>query len=1256
MTAEFSTIPNALDYIPLHLRSCYSINDGLQNVGEIVKCAAKMGFPALAVTDFNNMAGFVRFYNACLDAGVKPIMGADLQVYENTEQGEKPRKFMLTVLATDWAGKNSLYELLSHAWLKVGLNAPEKKNSATELENSPDINEACCRLEHLAKFSDGLIILDGFRGDLAAYNQAHNTKAILDRVAFYQQHFGDRFCLEITRTGRNGEKAFENFALSLCEQYNIAPVASNDTRFLYSDAARGEDGFSDYEVHDVRVSIQEGIPRGSQTMAERYSPQQYLRSQAEMRELFSDLPEALENTRLIAMRCNIKDPRIVELDKPRLPHFDTGAKSTDEALCDFAREGLKKRLDFLFPDPKERESKRPIYEKRLETELEVIIKMGFPGYFLIVQDFINWSKNHGVPVGPGRGSGGGSLVAYALRITDFDPLRFDLLFERFLNPDRISMPDFDVDFCQRNREKTINYVRSHYDEISFKHYNEISVCQIAAYGTLAAKAAIKGTGKALGMPYGQVDNIAKLIPDAPGTTFEKALGKKDSPDGLPEFGRLYERAKLNDDQEILNLINISMRLEGVIRSIGKHAAGVVISPTRLTEFSPLMLDADGKPITQYDKKDVEHAGLVKFDFLGLTTLTIIEDAMVMIRRKLKREKKPVFEVAQIPYEDAASFKTLQECETTAVFQLESQGMRNLIGDMKPDRFEDLVALVALYRPGPIQCGMVEHFVKRKHGTEQVSYPQPEFEELDLKPVLDSTYGVIVYQEQVMQLAQILAGYSLGQADILRRAMGKKDPAVMAAQKGVFKEGCIAKGRNPDIDMQIFDQVQKFAEYGFNKSHSAAYALVAWWTLWLKVHYPAEFLAAMMTADAMKTEKLITYIAECRRLNIKVNPPNVNVGEFNFGVDDQGAVIYGFAAIKGIGEDFVNFIKQERDKHGPYKDLFDFANRTYVTPDGRKLLSANNLEKLIEAGALDCLHSNRASMVNNINQALLHAQQNYKNQQSQQIDIFASLDDDLVRPALTECQPWSDNQRLYYEKSLLGLYLSGHPIDAYQTELDTFCNVMPLKNLLPGSYDRPIMVSFAGVVVDYHSGYSKRDNSKFYILNLDDSTSTFELALYGRNVEVFEAILNSYNQSFKQGEKTRGKSKVQSFPPPLVLIVEGRYYITKENKTRFSIKRLQSLEQVRSSQASQITICLKQQVFNQNLQQIKHTLTAARRTRQELDTYNSTQEENLIRGCNLALCIDNQLITFGQSDYCYIPTEQLVENFHDIGGQQCIIIS
>lgn len=1171
------------------------------------------------------MAGFVRFYNACYGAGIKPIMGADLQVKEDTKPGDPDRYFTVTLLAMDRQGKQNLYDILSDAWINTA---------------SPDIAVVAAKVDDLWKYSEGLIMLNGFRGDLAQFVKEDNKKKLQERLEHYQKYYGDRFCFEITRTNREGETDFENFALNSCLKYGFAPVATNDTRFLLGPNEVPKDGLTDYYVHDIRVSIQQAVQKGNRENARRYSPEQYLRSPQEMAELFADIPEALANTRAIAERCNVE----IELDHPRLPRYDTGELSTADCLRMKAHEGLEKRLEFLFPDPKVREEKRPIYEKRLETELNVIITMDFPGYFLIVMEFIQWSKAHGVPVGPGRGSGGGSLVAYALTITDFDPLRFDLLFERFLNPERVSMPDFDVDFCQRNRYKTLQHV--------VDHYGRNAVSQIAAFGTLAPKAAIQGVGRAIGVPLGQVRRVASLIPDAPGTGFKDCFGYvkngKEVPSASPDFLNFYNQAKLNDDKESIELIDVSIRLEGVIRSIGKHAAGVVISPTRIAEFAPLMLDSDGNPITQYDKKDVEHAGLVKFDFLGLTTLTIIDDAKTMIDAKLAREGKPPINIAAIPYEDEASYKMIQETETTAVFQLESTGMRKLIGKMQPDRFEDLVALVALYRPGPLNSGMVDHFVNRKHGTEPVSYPLPEAQDLDLKPILDSTYGVIVYQEQVMQIAQVLAGYSLGGADILRRAMGKKIPAEMAAQRDVFNKGALKKGKDLKIMTQIFDQVEMFAAYGFNKSHSAAYALVAWWTLYLKVHYPAEFLAAMMTADCMKTEKLIAYIGECHRLGVDVNPPDVNIGKFHFGVDLKGNVVYGFSAIKGIGEKLVDHIVEEREQNGPFTDFFDFVYRV-----GTNFISKGTLEALVKSGALDSIGPNRAKMLFSIPTALKYAAQKANDMSTGQLDLFAQMNDQNVKPNYVNCMDWSDKVRLYNEKQLLGLYLSGHPIDAYRMELIQYCGDVTLNNMIPGAPDSPNLITVGAVVNNAFQRISSKDGNKFYTMTLDDGTGTFDIMLFGKNAEIYADIEKKMNEN----RKKKKSANADDINAPLILIVTGYLSMTDEGMMKLRVKEIHTLESLRVLKARKITLNFTSKLFDDNIMFIDEVLMRNRVDVKEVnrELRQAEDPDSIIKGCTLNIIIDNKLLCIRDDKFRFVPRDDLVEGIRDRAGAQSVRI-
>ena len=739
----------------------------------------------------------------------------------------------------------------------------------------------------------------------------------------------------------------------------------------------------------------------------------------------------------------------------------------------------KERLEFLFPDEEVRKAKRPEYDDRLRIELEVINQMGFPGYFLIVMEFIQWSKDNGIPVGPGRGSGAGSLVAYALKITDLDPLEFDLLFERFLNPERVSMPDFDVDFCMDRRDEVIDHVA--------ELYGRQAVSQIITFGTMAAKAVVRDVGRVLGHPYGFVDRISKLIPPDPGMTLEKAFKAE------PQLPEVYE-----SDEEVKDLIDMARILEGVTRNAGKHAGGVVIAPTTITDFSPLYCDDEGKnPVTQFDKNDVETAGLVKFDFLGLRTLTIIQWAIDMI----KEGKNVDVDISAIPLEDPKSFRTLQNAETTAVFQLESRGMKELIKRLKPDCFEDIIALVALFRPGPLQSGMVDNFIDRKHGREEISYPDAEYQHECLKEILEPTYGIILYQEQVMQIAQEMAGYSLGGADLLRRAMGKKKPEEMAKQRGTFAEG--AKGNNidPDLAMKIFDLVEKFAGYGFNKSHSAAYALVSYQTLWLKVHYPAEFMAAVMSADMDNTDKIVTLVDECERMGIEILPPDLNAGKYKFTVDSEGRIVYGIGAIKGVGEGPIEAIIEARETQGAFKDLFDFCAKIDI-----KRVNKRVLEKLVLAGAMDNLGPHRASLMASLPEALAAAGQHAKAESFGQSDMFGLLttEPEDVKQAFADVPEWPEKVWLEGEKDTLGLYLTGHPINQYAEELRYYTDGR-LVDLKPTNKDQ--MASAVGLVLGVRVMTNKRGR-RWAIVTLDDKSARIDVRFFPDMYEQFESVLET----------------------------------------------------------------------------------------------------------------------------------------------------
>ena len=843
-------------------------------------------------------------------------------------------------------------------------------------------------------------------------------------------------------------------------------VATNEVCFI------DREGF---DAHEIRVCIHDGYTLDDNRRPKRYSDQQYLRTAEEMVELFSDIPEAIENTVEIAKRCNVT----VRLNEYFLPQFPTGGMTTEDFLVKVSEEGLEERLEFLFPDEEVRKAKRPEYDDRLRVELEVINQMGFPGYFLIVMEFIQWSKDNGIPVGPGRGSGAGSLVAYALKITDLDPLEFDLLFERFLNPERVSMPDFDVDFCMDRRDEVIDHVA--------ELYGRQAVSQIITFGTMAAKAVVRDVGRVLGHPYGFVDRISKLIPPDPGMTLEKAFKAE------PQLPEVYE-----SDEEVKDLIDMARILEGVTRNAGKHAGGVVIAPTTITDFSPLYCDDEGKnPVTQFDKNDVETAGLVKFDFLGLRTLTIIQWAIDMI----KEGKNVDVDISAIPLEDPKSFRTLQNAETTAVFQLESRGMKELIKRLKPDCFEDIIALVALFRPGPLQSGMVDNFIDRKHGREEISYPDAEYQHECLKEILEPTYGIILYQEQVMQIAQEMAGYSLGGADLLRRAMGKKKPEEMAKQRGTFAEG--AKGNNidPDLAMKIFDLVEKFAGYGFNKSHSAAYALVSYQTLWLKVHYPAEFMAAVMSADMDNTDKIVTLVDECERMGIEILPPDLNAGKYKFTVDSEGRIVYGIGAIKGVGEGPIEAIIEARETQGAFKDLFDFCAKIDI-----KRVNKRVLEKLVLAGAMDNLGPHRASLMASLPEALAAAGQHAKAESFGQSDMFGLLttEPEDVKQAFADVPEWPEKVWLEGEKDTLGLYLTGHPINQYAEELRYYTDGR-LVDLKPTNKDQ--MASAVGLVLGVRVMTNKRGR-RWAIVTLDDKSARIDVRFFPDMYEQFESVLET----------------------------------------------------------------------------------------------------------------------------------------------------
>jgi DNA polymerase-3 subunit alpha len=1056
-------------FIHLRVHSEYSLANGVVRVKPLVNACVDAGMPAVAVTDQCNLFAMVKFYKAAMAAGVKPIVGVDLWVHNEADPHQPSR---VVLLCQDREGYLNLTRLISRSYIEG-----QERGVAT------------IHKEWLEGASAGLIALSGGKvGEVGQALLAGNRAAAEAALADWMTLFPGRFYIELQRTGRPQDEEYLHAAVALAGAERVPVVATNDVHFLQRD---------DFGAHEARVCIHDGRVLSDPRRPRHYSEWQYLRSAAEMAELFADLPEALENTVEIAQRCNLQ----LTLGQAVLPEFPVPeGMTTEEYFRQQAQEGLERRLAILFqaiktapsstPPPGEGRAKggmaapsfdewRKQYDERLAIELDVIIQMGFPGYFLIVADFIRWAKHNDVPVGPGRGSGAGSLVAYAMDITDLDPMRYDLLFERFLNPERVSMPDFDVDFCMEGRDRVIDYV--------VQRYGRERVSQIITYGSMAAKAVVRDVGRVLGHPYGFVDQIAKLIPFELGITLDKALEQEE------QLRQRYE-----NEEDVRDLIDLARKLEGMARNAGKHAGGVVIAPSELTDFTPLFCESGGSgTVTQFDKDDVEAVGLVKFDFLGLRTLTIIDWAVKIINRQRREAGEDLLDITRIPLNDAATFALLKRCTTTAVFQLESQGMKDLIKRLQPDSFEDIVALVALFRPGPLQSGMVDDFINRKHGRIKVEYPHPELETI-LKP----TYGVILYQEQVMQIAQVLAGYTLGGADLLRRAMGKKKPEEMAKQREIFVEGAKARGVAEKTATYIFDLMEKFAGYGFNKSHSAAYALVSYQTAWLKAHHPAAFMAAVMSADMHNTDKVVTFIDETHHMGLEILPPDVNRSTTRFAVQDEKTICYGLGAIKGVGTAATDSLVAEREQGGHYQDLFDFCRRV----DLRKM-NRRALESLVRCGALDHLGPNRATLMASLASALQLAEQHGRDEAAGQDDLFGNLalsvplEHAPVSARFVEAPEWSDRERLEGEKETLGLYLTGHPIEQYQEELANFVKLR-IADIKP---EREQKVIVAGLVVAIRARNSRRGD-RIAFVTLDDRSGRIELAVFSEAYNKYRNLI------------------------------------------------------------------------------------------------------------------------------------------------------
>lgn len=1132
-------------FVHLRVHSEYSISDGMLRLDEAVAAAKQDAMPALALTDLSNFFGLVKFYQAARGKGIKPLIGCDVWVTNETNR-ERPYRLLLLCQSRD--GYLLLCRLLTRAFLE------NQQRGRAEL-----------RREWLREDTTDLIALSGGQwGDIGSALLAGNMSLAEQVARDWAQWFDGRFYVEIQRAGFADEEVYLHSALNLAASLELPVVATHPVQFLSE---------ADFKAHEARVCIAEGTVLNDKRRPKNFTAQQYFKTKAQMAELFADLPEALQNSVEIAKRCNVS----LVLGKPRLPDFPTPDGMTlDDFLRSEAQKGLVERMLFLYPDEALRAEKWGEYQDRLDFENDVIIKMGFPGYFLIVADFIRWAKQNGVPVGPGRGSGAGSLVAYSLGITDLDPLKYELLFERFLNPERVSMPDFDVDFCQDGRERVIEYVKN--------KYGAQCVSQIATFGTMASKAVIRDVGRVMELPYNLCDRLSKAIP----VEGVKPVSLQKARDTEPEINRIAE-----EEDGVEELLTLAQRLEDLTRNVGMHAGGVLIAPGKLTDFCPLysaenVIDGEGgKAVSQFDKDDVEAIGLVKFDFLGLRTLTIIDWAVKHVNRlretgKVKGEKlggsanststsplvgvqnandtasilpvSPVtahfspFVIETIPLDDPASYNLLKACNTTAVFQLESRGMKELIKRLQPDTFEDIVALVALFRPGPLESGMVEDFINRKHGRAKADYFHPELE-VSLKP----TYGVIVYQEQVMQIAQIIGGYTLGGADMLRRAMGKKKPEEMAAQRDIFVSGATNRGIDEKLSTQLFDLMEMFAGYGFNKSHSAAYALVAYQTAYLKAHHPAAFMAATLSSDLDNTDKVCIFYADTLQQGLTILPPDVNSSGYAFSPTDERTIAYGLGAIKGTGEAAIEHIVNVREKDGAFKDLFDFCRRL-----DKRVVNRRTIEALIRGGAFDAINDHRAALMANVDAALATAEQHARD--ANQNSLFGS-DDEHHTPPMKDVARWSVRERLMEEKTSIGFYLSGHPFQEYAEEVAQFVK-LKLSDLTPSFVEQAggkgrrggVAVVLAGIISSFRIQQTRR--GRMAIVTLEDGAGQIE-------VTVFNELYEANRETLREDELLilRGKAAMDEYSGGL----------------RVSGEELLTLAQARSQFAQQLNLRCNQRL-------------------------------------------------------------------------------
>jgi DNA polymerase III subunit alpha len=1076
-------------FVHLRLHSEYSIVDGMARVDDAVAAAAADGMPALAITDQSNLFGAIKFFEAARGTGVQPIIGCDLWI---TNERNRDAPHRATLLCRSREGYLALCQLLTRA------HAENHWRGRAE-----------ARREWLRNLR-GLIVLSGAEaGEVGAALVSSGREAAQAVARQWANDFPGAFYIEIQRLDPAKSASFVQASVELAESCALPVVATHTVQFVKP---------QEFRAHEARVCIAQGYVLGDNRRPREFLASQYFKTQAEMAQLFADLPAALENSVEIARRCAFE----FTLGKSWLPDFPTPrGESVEEFLRGLASEGLAKRLAQLYPEEGARHEARERYRTRLVYELDVIIQMGFAGYFLIVADFINWAKTHGVPVGPGRGSGAGSLVAYSLGITDLDPLRYGLLFERFLNPERVSMPDFDIDFCQDGRDRVIDYVK--------EKYGAQCVSQIVTFGTMAAKAVVRDVGRVLSMPYGEVDRIAKLIPFELGITLEKAL--KDEP---------QLKALMDGEEEVKELIDLARALEGLARNVGMHAGGVIIAPGKLTDFTPLYCAENSTAmVSQFDKDDVEKAGLVKFDFLGLTTLTILDWAV----RYVKLLGREDFDLDKIALDDAAAYQLLKRADATAVFQLESRGMKDLLKQAPPTRFEDIIALVALYRPGPME--LIPDYVKLKKGDQRVEYADPR-----LEPILGSTYGIMVYQEQVMQIAQVLGGYTLGSADLLRRAMGKKKAEEMAAQRAIFKEGAAKNGLTAARAGQIFDLMEKFAGYGFNKSHAAAYALLAYQTAYMKANHIAAFMAANLSAVMDDTDKVQVLYDDAKAHALEILPPDVNASEYRFLPLDSKRIRYGLGAVKGTGEQAIQNLVKARTQSGPFTSLADFCHRV-----DRRLVNRRAMEAMIRAGAFDGIVANRASLLASLGAAIEGA--DHAEQFASQTNLFGDADGAAQPVELVAVPMWAERERLVNEKQSLGFYLSGHPFNAYRDELRRFART-PLANLAPSM--EPVML--AGVIYGVQMRNSRR--GRMAILTLDDGSARVEVVVFG---ELFH-------------EK---RSVVQE---DQVVVVKGRIFPDEfSGGLRITADQLMDLAEVRAAHARLLRLSINGQADSAKLKSL-----------------------------------------------------------------------